>query len=294
MSSSFISKETLYAFISTGERHQMFTLRTMQKGISFTANGLPYIDYATQYHKNLGIDLAECVTKAEKFAKESGLEFRVSATAAKNDLVDITRLTRDELDHRKWEQERDLLAKEAKAQAKAEQRHNELSQIEWSIDSKCAFGKHRETKTIAEILNDDPEYICWLFDNNELPFKQLGNHFHAQLNWIYANVPRPEIKPVVSAWIADDVKEKLTGIRALCTGAFFRHINVGYNRTETVREYELTELDTGKQIIIKYSGDKWDMLENKAYSFDGKVKELAEWRSVKRTVLNFVKNVQEI
>ena len=293
-SSSFIAKETLYAFISTGEQHKMFTLRTMHKGLSFLGNGCPYVDYGSQYHRNLGTNLVDCVIKCIKYAQDNGLEFRLSAEAESNDLVSITRLTPAELDHRKWDQERDRLAKQAAIEAKAEQRQNELSNIAYTLDSKICFGKYKNTKTIAEIVNDEPEYLCWLYDNNDLPFKQPENTFHAQLNWIYANVPRPVIKPVVSGWLAENEGEKLTSITAICNNAYCREMTVGYGRMATVYEYELTEVESGKQIIINYSGDKWDMDENKTYQFDGKIKQLAEWRSVKRTILNYVKNVQEI
>ena len=293
-SSSFIAKETLFAFISVGEQHKMFTLRTMLKGISRTMQGLPYTDFTTQYHQNLGTNLPDCIAKGAKYAQENGLEFRLSAAAESNDLVSINRLTPEQLDHRKWEQERDRLAKESAAQARAEQRQNELSNIVYTLDSKCDFGKYRETKTIAEMVDKDPDYLCWLYDNNELPFKQLECTFHAQLNWIYANVPRPIIKPVVSGWLAEKDDEKLTGITAICNNAGYREMSIGYGRMATVYEYELTEFGSGKQIIINYSGDKWEMEENKTYRFDGKIKQLAEWRSVKRTILNNVKNVQEI
>lgn len=288
----FIKECDLYVFISVGSEHKMFTLRVMQKGYD-VFKGIEYVTHNSMYIKNLSTNIEDAIEKAQAFSLNSGLPFKVS-TDQNIGLFNITRLTKEELDHRKWEEEQERLNNEALLLEKANLLHEELSMLTFTIESKCSFGKYRHKKTIAEMINDDPEYICWLYDNNELPFKRLKNTFNAQLNWIYANVPRPVINPVVSGWLADNEGEKLTDITALCTGAYHRQMNIGYGRMTTVYEYELTEANTGKQIIINYSGDKWDMDANKTYKFDGKIKQLAEWHSVKRTILNYVKNVQEI
>lgn len=286
---TFTLEKPLFYHIGTGEKDMLYTLRLMWQGMLVGSDGFSIRAHKSFYIKNLGVNPAECVEKAKEFANERGIPFQLSHN---NKLLKLTPITRESakiLSHEQTEKE----FEEKLNQERINARHTELTEMVFSLSSLMVFGKHANKKTIGEVITSDPDYMHWLLVDSDIKLPHpapLRSESQAQMNWIAANVTPPAPKYQNSQYLGE-LKAAVNDLKITVIDAWFEVKEVNYGITTRTDVY-LAADESGNQILIKYSGNAWEMEIGGSYTVKGKIAYLGHYKGCKVTNLNYVKIVK--
>lgn len=144
--------EPLFAFIGTGDKIAMYTLRVMNEYTStYQGETVTFID--SEYVRNLSTDKSKAETLASEFADHNNMEFRGNAEFELNEI----RRTRDE---------QSALVAEARAAHLVQVQKDARDDYERKIQDGIFLSGKYKGMTPAEVFSIEPGYIFWFADQS--------------------------------------------------------------------------------------------------------------------------------
>lgn len=261
-----------YLFIGVGATHALFTLRETYEYVMYV-RGVPYTEYRSFHHKNLGADPEESFAKAVKAAKELSIPLKTTIEELANDLREISRLSHEEVEEARKAQ---ILADiEYKLEFTADNDYKIMLRavIKGGIN-KFGFGKYLG-KSYSNVVVFDRDYIEYILTTD---FVDELTSF--QLEGIIEKEPVPEPSEYVG-----EVGERSNFSAVVKRIAYFE-TQYGSSAAVTLADNE------GNELMLFTTASFPDI--GVPFTFAAKVKEHKEYNDVKQTVLQRPTKIKEV